>query len=237
MIRTDKQYFPRNLHSAVFAYCALGTMLLILSPSELHLPGVVLIGLLLIKHLHCAYITESFTECMSFMLSLVLIFFSAFSYIITSALINHYLTTSLTTSFAIGITSPAIHAVQYLHARSRRHLNSPFTISGSRVKTTYPKNVLTPRMHAMITGACAGLISVIFPYLEKFEFTFLFFGVSTLISCAYIFYYMRNAVSGLKQLKQHQKEENIILTFCNLEEIRDLRNASWIGRSVQWIFK
>ncbi|AKA85925.1 hypothetical protein VO64_5379 [Pseudomonas synxantha] len=48
---------------------------------------------------------------------------------------------------------------------------------------------------------------------------------------------MRNAVSGLKQLKQHQKKENIILTFCNLEEIRELRNASWIGRSVQWIFK
>lgn len=237
MIRTDKQYFLHNLHSVLFAYCALGIIILILSPSELRLPGAVLIGLLLIKHLHCAYITESFTKCMSFLLSLVLIFFFAFSYIITSTLINHYLITSLTTSFAIGIISPAVHATQYFHARSRKIFNSPFTLIGSRVKTTYPKNTLTPRKHFMIAGGCTGLISLIFPYLEKFEFSFLFFGVSTLIGCAYIFFYMRNTVSGLKQLKQHQKKENIILTFCNLEEIRDLRNASWIGRSVQWIFK
>lgn len=237
MIRTDKQYFLHNLNSAVFAYCALGTILLILSPSELHLLGAALIGLLLIKNFHCVYITESVTNCISFMLCLILIFFFAFSYIITFALINKYLITSLTTSFFIGLISPAVHATQYFHARSRKYFNSPFTISGSRVKTTYPKTVLSPRKHFVIIGACTGLISVIFPYLEKFEFSLLFFGVSTLIGCAYIFYYMRNAVSGLKQLKQHQKKGNIVLTFCNLEEIRELRSASWIGRSVQWIFK
>lgn len=237
MIRTDKQYFLHNLNSAVFAYCVLGTMLLILSPSELRLLGVALIGLLLIKYVHCAYITESFTRCMSFMLNLLLFFVSAFSYVITSALINEYLITSLTTSFVIGFISPAVHAIQYLHARSRKYFNSPFTISESRIKTTYPKNVLSPRKHFVIVGACTGLISIIFPYLEKFEFTLLFFGVSTLIGCTYIFYYMRNTVSGLKQLIQHQKKANIILTFCNLEEIRELRNASWIGRSVRWIFK
>ncbi len=236
MIRTDKQHFPHNMHGGLFACCVLASFALILSPPNLLLPGTILISLLIIKHLRCAYITESFTECMSYMLALLLGFFFTLSYATASALAHHYLHTPLAISLTIGAIAPLTHIIQYIHALSREKATSPFKIDRNRVETTYPTNNLTPQKHLLIAGACVGLTSLLFPYLEKLELSFLFFGGASLLAYAYIFYYMRNAIAGLKILKQHQTQKNVTLTFFNLEEIIELRRSSWIGRGLNRIF-
>ncbi len=236
MIRTDKQHFLHNLNSCLFIYMTVGTVLLILSPPALYLPGTALILLTLTKHIHCTYLTTSFTECFSYILTIILVFFAAFSYVITSTLINQYAVNSFATSYLIGLISPAVHILQYVHAYHIKKFNSPFIITGSRVTTTYPKRVLTPRAHLIMVGACTGLMSLTFPYLEKFEYSLLLFGFLMLLFCAYFFHYMRNAIAGIRELKQYQINKNTILTFCNLEEINALRRSSWIGRGLNKIF-
>lgn len=237
MIHTTEYRFFSKMHGAFGAHFVFGGILALLTPSLLTIPYCFLMAWAAFRYIRCTYLTESFVEYASFsLLSTLHIALYTYYFATLAILLMHY-KIPLEQSMILACISSVPPATMYTWAYKRKNYITPFTKNNNRVETSTPETSISPFKRNIFVGATVGASSLLYPYLAPYNASLFFVSISLYIIFLWLIFQCRNAISGLRQLTQEQNEAGIVLTFHNLETIQALRKASWIGRSVQWIFK
>jgi len=195
-------------------------------PSFLTIPiavGSVLTFLWCVK---CAYQSERFSDFVAFRLFFSLavgpILAFVFSHMLMYGLRGVHWAQSLFIS-ALPIVLVALMYVLFYSSKGRRDV---FIIQGGSVDIQGPK----PNNPWLLAGVSAGGGGMVYSAMQEHGIPMESLVFLIVAASLYNVFYFRNHIFSLKSLKQRERRENCHYTFKDIEHIRELRQASFLGR-------
>lgn len=224
MFTLDRFFF--RIWAGWFLTLVISIMVFGIGPSFLVIPVAIGSALTFLWCLRCAYQSESF----SYFASLRLWFSIGMGPMIAFA-ISHMVLHGLrgfhwAQSFLISILPFAFVVLMYMFFHFGKGGRDVFILQGKRVDVHEPQ----PNNPWLLAGVSAGLSGMLYSAMQEHgipmeSLVFLMIGASL-----YHVFYLRDRIYSLRRLKERERREKCLYTFQSIEYIRELRQASFLGR-------
>lgn len=236
MIDTTEYRFLSKMNGAFGSHFLFGGIFALLKPSLLGFPYCILMLWATYKHIRCAYLTENFTEYASYTLLSTLYIACYICYLSILLVLLMHFKMPIDSAMVLATTTLIPPLTLYIWAYGQKKYKTPFIKNGLRVETSTPDSSTSPLKRNILIGLATGAASVLYPYLAPHDVTLLYVAATLYIIFLWLIFQLRHTIPALKHLVQEEKSKGIYLTFQNLEDIRALRQSSWLGRCAQWAF-
>jgi hypothetical protein len=189
-------------------------------------PAVV--GVLALSYwtVNCAFRTERFSTYATLRLfySLSVTPMVAFALLLT---LMHKQSKS-TSLVAVGISCVPliVTAAAYLWVRALKSKHSPFVVRGQRVEVMEAEWA----NHTILGGVSAAIGGLLFPLFQAYNIAYSLLLIVLIAVSLYMVLSNKANVAALRALKQQEAREGRHYTFMNIEDIREKRAASLLGR-------
>lgn len=221
---------PHRFFSRIFGAWFLFTMLAVFSagiqPTTLILPAVIVVLGLSYWCVNCAYRTERFSKYASLRLFTNLAVAPGFAFVMALVTCYKQLKLDPVTSLLLSSIPIILALVVYAALYGWRSSRSPLIVRGERVEVIEA----VQENHWRLGAVGAGLGTLVYPVFHAYKssssmLVFLFIVISL-----FMLFYHRSSIAALRTLKEQESRERRYFTFMNVEEIREKRAASLIGR-------
>lgn len=235
MIETNTYRFVVRIFIGLGLSISLTGVIMVMAPIALGAPYLVFIAWSIVKFFRCAYVTERYSEYVSFSLQNMLTLIYSSSYVMTTYSLhlehNYTLPKAMIESPLLLLPLCAIHD----HAYFRREFINPFWIRKMHVETICNPMLSSHQAPLIALGVIAAIFRIIQPQILQYEYGF---SVTAVLMYAFLFLFLLNlrpAISGLKHLKKQEAREKSEFTFFNIDEIRTFRQKSITARCTAWV--
>ncbi|MNF04114.1 hypothetical protein D3C80_2035600 [compost metagenome] len=82
----------------------------------------------------------------------------------------------------------------------------------------------------LLSGLAAGLSSMIYPVFKSHNVSTAALVSAVVAISLFVIFYYRNNIAAFRELKEREAREHCHYTFMHIEEIREKRAASLLGR-------
>lgn len=186
--------------------------------------------------LYLVYVCENFTV---YLTSLIIAFFSAFSFLTSSA--AFLAAASLwgnesAASVVAGLAPIAITLLAYLVIASGEPSFHPFEYDGIKVQPRYEQKQNSSASYSpvLVAGATTLAASMTIKSLGLLNAAMVAM-VGMQAFCIAALFHARHIIRGLRLLRMHQRTLPTPYTFMQIDEIRQARSRWWISRFCYWV--
>ncbi|WP_422418958.1 hypothetical protein [Pseudomonas sp. GZD-222] len=226
MFAVESERFFLKIFSAWFLFSMLLVFSAGIQPVVLILPVVIAVLVLTYWSVDCAYRTERFSRYATFRLISNLALAPAIAFVMTLAVSHIELKLGPLASVALSSVPLIIAGAAYAVMYAWRSKHSSLHVRGQRVVV-----VESAQQHHWGVGAVgAGLGSLLYPVFEAHNTSYSVVVFISIVLSLFMVFYHRSSISALRGLKEKESRERCHYTFMNIEEIREKRAASLLGR-------
>jgi len=221
---------PEKFFVRIFAGCFLFSMFAlssaVLNPALLLAPAIIFILFLVWWSVDCAFRTESFSKYVTLRMFYSLSLPPALAFALLLALMHKELKSTSLFAVVVSCVPLVITAILYFLVRAFYDHKCTLVVCGQRVeiKEVEPKN------QAVLAGVLAAIGGLLFPVFQLYEVAYSLLVIALIGASLYMVLWNRANISALRALKEQEVRARCHYTFMNIEEIREKRAASLIGR-------
>ncbi|MFQ6575870.1 hypothetical protein [Pseudomonas sp. UM16] len=221
---------PERFFVKLFAGWCLFTMFavssVVLNFTLLIVPAVVGVLALTYWTVECAFRTERFSTYVTLRLFYSLSVTPMVAFVLLLALMHKHSQSTSLLSVSISCVPLLVTAVAYVWVGTLKNKRSPLVVRGQRVEVIeveWANNTL-------LGGASAVIGSLLFPVFQVYNIAYALLLIVLIAVSLYMVLSNKANISALRALKQQEARDRCHYTFMNIEEIREKRAASLLGR-------
>jgi len=195
-------------------------------PRALSVPAIIAVIWLTYYCINCAYRTEQFSKyaCLRLFTNPGIV--PGFAFVAALVVFSKQLKLGVVWSVLLSCTPVVVSLIIYAALRIRRSSCCVLVVKGQRVEglAVIPEN-------PWISGALSiGLAGIIYPLFDAFRSTASLLILLFIVISLFMLFYHHSSIAALRTLKEQERSGRLKYTFMNIEEIREKRASSRIGR-------
>ncbi|MHC2148410.1 hypothetical protein GPJ81_10545 [Pseudomonas alkylphenolica] len=228
MFAAEAESFFSRILATWFFFTMFAFFAAALLPGLLTVPAVIACMGLTYWCVDCAYRTERFGRFAAFRLFSILGLAPVIGFVCALMTASKELKLGPLLSVAFGCIPVIIAVVAYLAVYQWCGQHNDLVVRGQRVEVAE----VAPRRGStvMLSGLAAGLSSMIYPMVKSHNISTVALVLAVVALSLFVIFYYRNNIAAFRELKERETRERCHYTFMNVEEIRERRVASLLGR-------
>ncbi|MNJ42165.1 hypothetical protein D3C77_371200 [compost metagenome] len=228
MFAIEAENFFSRILATWFFFTMFAFFAAALLPGLLTVPAVIACIGLAYWCIECAYRTERFGRFAAFRLFSILGLAPVIGFVCALMTASKELKLGPVISVAFGCIPVIIAVIAYVAVYQWRSQQDNLVVRGQRVEVTE----VAPRGRntVLLSGLAAGLSSMIYPVFKSHNVSTAALVSAVVAISLFVIFYYRNNIAAFRELKEREAREHCHYTFMNIEEIREKRAASLLGR-------
>lgn len=225
MITTER--FFGGIWAFWFLLLMISVFMLGVAPKIVFVPMAVATVMTFCWCVKCAYRSERFADYASLRLCFSLSVGPLFAFMLAMAITYKKVKMGGLQAVALSSLPLVLTAAACALAYRRKSKASTWVLRGDRVEVYGVEEKVNPWL---LGGLSAGLSSVLYPLMKAYSESAASLVCALSLISLYLVFYHRNNLAALRALKERERREKRHYTFSDIEYVRALREASWLGR-------